>query len=274
VTWYDGSNEKTVEMYDYGDYGAVTITNWGPDRTFGTGDDANPSSSAIGNPYLFTARRYDPETTLYYYRARYMKSDTGRFISHDPVGYDDGMSLYEYCRSNPINVVDPLGLKSKKCCLGGGGSDGGGRGGGCGGSGAQEAVSAASLSLSHGVTPVFFGNAAADGAAGSLHAASARLKPPSHKGPFKKPPGKWIKRCLALFGATVMGNRFWCKSNLTCCTEFCSTTDKPSACHQVCNAAYALCVATPGTWSFPFVWPPRRPKPRWMKTTANPYGAK
>jgi len=109
-TWYDGSNEKTVEMYDYQDYGAPTITFWGPDRTFGTGDDTNPSSSAIGNPYLFTARRYDPETILYFYRARYMEADTGRFTSHDPAGYDDGMSLYEYCRSNPINLVDPMGL--------------------------------------------------------------------------------------------------------------------------------------------------------------------
>ena len=25
---------------------------------------------ALGNPYLYTGRRYDPETGLYYYRAR------------------------------------------------------------------------------------------------------------------------------------------------------------------------------------------------------------
>jgi len=30
----------------------------------------------------------------------------------DPIGYADGMSLYEYCKSNSLNRVDPLGLRT------------------------------------------------------------------------------------------------------------------------------------------------------------------
>lgn len=35
----------------------------------------------------------------------------GRFISRDPLGYEDGMNTYQAVRSNPINLVDPFGLK-------------------------------------------------------------------------------------------------------------------------------------------------------------------
>ncbi|MBN1974592.1 MAG: hypothetical protein JW787_13210 [Sedimentisphaerales bacterium] len=33
-----------------------------------------------GNPYMFTARAYDIETGLYYYRARYYNPYIGRFL--------------------------------------------------------------------------------------------------------------------------------------------------------------------------------------------------
>lgn len=36
----------------------------------------------------------------------------GTFIERDPIGYGDGMNLYEYVGSNPVNFVDPMGLAS------------------------------------------------------------------------------------------------------------------------------------------------------------------
>jgi len=36
----------------------------------------------------------------------------GRWIERDPEGYVDGMSLYQYCRSNPVGMTDPTGLYS------------------------------------------------------------------------------------------------------------------------------------------------------------------
>jgi hypothetical protein len=47
-----------------------------------------------------------------YYRARYYDPDTGRFLKHDPLGYVDGMNLYEYGNSNPTMHTDPSGLLS------------------------------------------------------------------------------------------------------------------------------------------------------------------
>ncbi|MFH7321103.1 RHS repeat-associated core domain-containing protein [Desulfurivibrio sp. D14AmB] len=66
----------------------------------------------IKQPYTFTAREYDRETGLYYYRARYYDAPAGRFISKDPIGFaGDGPNLYAYVLNNPANVVDPTGLK-------------------------------------------------------------------------------------------------------------------------------------------------------------------
>ena len=65
---------------------------------------------ALGNPYLYTGRRYDPETGLYYYRARMYSATQRRFLQPDPIGYMGGMNLYAYVGNNPVMYVDPWGL--------------------------------------------------------------------------------------------------------------------------------------------------------------------
>jgi RHS repeat-associated protein len=57
--------------------------------------------SGYGNK-AFTGREYDPETGLYYYRARYYDPKIGRFVSQDPIGFLGGNNFYAYVENNPV----------------------------------------------------------------------------------------------------------------------------------------------------------------------------
>jgi RHS repeat-associated protein len=99
-----------VERYTFSAYGLpLIITGPGTDGTWGTTDDVTASASAIGNPYLYTGQRWDPETENHYYKNRYQRPTLGRFISRDPLEYVDGMSTYKYVKSNPQSGFDPSG---------------------------------------------------------------------------------------------------------------------------------------------------------------------
>jgi len=110
-------NVKSQELTPYLNTGAL-VESYQYD-VFGTPSffDANGvslPSSIISNRFLFTGREYDAETGLYHYRARCYSPSLGRFLQRDPRSYVDGMNLYQYVRSNPINFTDPYGLCAKQ----------------------------------------------------------------------------------------------------------------------------------------------------------------
>lgn len=119
ITEIQDSTGTTVEKYRYDSFGNPTIL---------AADATELTESAISNPYMFTAREWDTETQLYYYRARYYDPGVGRFLSEDPIlkpfKYNNKFgnfvfalqnnpqifNAYQYIQNNPVNDIDPYGL--------------------------------------------------------------------------------------------------------------------------------------------------------------------
>jgi RHS repeat-associated protein len=85
---------------------------YGESQYFSSSYASPTATSSYANNVSFTGRWVDPTGELYF-RARYYDPELGRFISQDPMMYVDGMSMYGYCRSNPLCLLDPMGLCGK-----------------------------------------------------------------------------------------------------------------------------------------------------------------
>ena len=93
VTSLTDSTGTTAGSYEYDSFG-----------------DLKTTTGTLSSPLQYTAREYDAETGIYFYRARYYDPLTGRFSGEDPMGFGAGVNFYKYVQNNPINLSDPLGL--------------------------------------------------------------------------------------------------------------------------------------------------------------------
>lgn len=96
-----------VNQYDYDAWGNVR---WGGSNTF----------ENVENRYLFHGREWDRNGGFYYFRNRIYLPERGEFASPDRnlgrgiLGEMDGMGTLTFCGGDPVNCIDPLGLKTAR----------------------------------------------------------------------------------------------------------------------------------------------------------------
>jgi RHS repeat-associated protein len=94
----DGDGD-IVNTYDYDVFGSV-----------------RSSTGSHPNEFRFTGEQVDAMTGLHFLRARYYDPAIGRFLSRDPfaglVAVPQSLNRYAYVLDNPINWIDPWGLRN------------------------------------------------------------------------------------------------------------------------------------------------------------------
>ncbi len=122
------SRNSTTSYYEEDGLGSVTSMSnssgaLASTYTYDSFGNLTASSGTLTNPFRYTAREFDSETGLYFYRARQLDASNGRFLSEDSRRFKSDPNFYTYVFNSPVNYLDPYGLtkcKSGKCdCSGG-----------------------------------------------------------------------------------------------------------------------------------------------------------
>ncbi len=69
------------------------------------------TNSAVGNRRGYAGYEFDEAVSKYHVRNRVLDSHLGRWTRRDPLGYVDGMNVYEYVGSSAINATDSKGTE-------------------------------------------------------------------------------------------------------------------------------------------------------------------
>ena len=106
---------STTDYYEADALGSVTSLSNGTGTlantyTYDSFGNVTNSTGSLSNPFRYTAREFDSETSLYFNRARYYDQNAGRFVSEDSSEFVGGQNFYAYVGNDPINLTDPLGL--------------------------------------------------------------------------------------------------------------------------------------------------------------------
>ena len=132
VTGLTDTAQNLITAYEYDAFGSITA-----------------QTGTVVSPYKFTSREFEPDSGLYFYRARWYDARIGRFLSKDPIlplqadlwlklaclslscrtiSTISGMFMfrisldtqnlhpYIYVCNNPLNWKDPFGLSRYDIC--------------------------------------------------------------------------------------------------------------------------------------------------------------
>jgi RHS repeat-associated protein len=109
IAWYEGSNLSDRRYLSSDERGSI-ISVTGGTTTLNKYDEYGVPQSTNSGKFGYTGQAWVPEVGLWYYKARFLRPDIGRFLQTDPIAVEGGINLYAYVGNDPINWLDPSGL--------------------------------------------------------------------------------------------------------------------------------------------------------------------
>jgi RHS repeat-associated protein len=120
ITYEEGGQVTKfgADDFTYDTKGNYKLTNFGllsPMNAYEKDQLGSPIGyDLIGNIRVFQGLEYDSDLKSFYARYRWYNPEMGRFVNRDPVRYDAGdVNLYRFVGNNPVNELDPFGLKEE-----------------------------------------------------------------------------------------------------------------------------------------------------------------
>jgi RHS repeat-associated protein len=105
VRYLENAAGAVTDTYEYDSYGNQTYR-----------------SGSTPNNYMYRGEQFDSDLGLYYLRARYYNTMTGRFVSMDPengIPTDPNtLHKYDYAGGDPVNAIDPSGRAAQSATWG------------------------------------------------------------------------------------------------------------------------------------------------------------
>jgi RHS repeat-associated protein len=111
VVWYEGSGTTDRRFQSTDERGSVIAVSDASGNLLAANsydEYGNPGASNLG-AFGYTGQAWLPTVKLWYYKARELNPELGRFLQPDPIGYSGGANLYAYVLNDPVNLIDPLG---------------------------------------------------------------------------------------------------------------------------------------------------------------------